>query len=436
MDFATWLSGTCSFECAMCGERFAHSISFYTHLAAGHRTRPSDYAVKHGSALVDRNTVVCAECRETVDHEKGSLQKHFAQKHPGLRLRDYFEKSVRPSQASQATDPSPEKGPGDGTAANIPKQDGDQRPRQQRRSSLSKSGQNKENMSPINKRDQKNFKDYPILRKMLDEGKISKCGVCGEAVTGSIFEHIKTKHRKVKMVRGEKEKANKNTNDERAASATCSEEVESAASRNSEMEVTSDQASTGNASAPTPEPQTVSDSAIGDKMFKCDSCGKILAGFEAATTHIVEHSHGTFSTVLTKGPEAKEGPGKDCGDGAAKVNLSSGNVGETKHDIFIDRLCIGDEVTLEEDCIIEDSPVVPEVQETSVSILIPQEDPLTIEVPRRVVRVAKCPLSSNCPELLPDERNLTAHLVSTHQISDTRTLDILVAKIKTHFVEI
>ena len=108
----------------------------------------------------------------------------------------------------------------------------------------------------------------------------------------------------------------------------------------------------------------------------------------------------------------------------------------TKHDIFIDRLCIGDEVTLEEDCIIEDSPVVPEVQETSVSILIPQEDPLTIEVPRRVVRVAKCPLSSNCPELLPDERNLTAHLVSTHQISDTRTLDILVAKIKTHFVEI
>ena len=102
-----------------------------------------------------------------------------------------------------------------------------------------------------------------------------------------------------------------------------------------------------------------------------------------------------------------------------------------KHDIFIDRLCIGDEVTLEEECIIEESPVLPEVQEDSA-------DPLIIEPPRPrpVVQVAKCPLSSTCPELLADERNVTAHLVSTHQISDTRTLDILVAKIKTHFVEI
>lgn len=430
----------------MCGKRFAHSISFYTHLAAGHRTRPADYAARHGSALFDRNTVECAECRETVDHEKGSLQKHFAQKHPGRRLRDYFEEFVRPVQVSQAIDPRPDHGPGDGSAANIQEQDGDQRPRQQRRSSLSKSGNDKENLSPINKRDQKKCKDspilkkdFPILKKMLNEGKSSKCGVCGEAVTGSIFEHIKTKHKKVKMVRGDKDRPNKNYNDETAASATCSEDVESEKSPNSEMAETSNQTSTGNAATHTPGPQDVSGTVPGDKMFKCDSCGKILSGFEAATTHIVDHSHRTFSTVMSKGLEEKEGPGKDCrdeGNVAPKVNTSSGNADEAeakmpKHDIFIDRLCIGDEVTLEEECIIEESPVLPEVQEDSA-------DPLIIEPPRPrpVVQVAKCPLSSTCPELLADERNVTAHLVSTHQISDTRTLDILVAKIKTHFVEI
>ena len=429
MDFATWLAGTCTFKCAICGERFPHSISFYTHLAAGHRTRPSDYAAKHGSALVHRNTVECAECRETVDHEKGCLQKHFAQRHPGLRLRDYFEQSVRPGQVSQAIDPRPEHVPLD---ANVAKQ--------QRLRSLSKSGHNKENLSPKTKRDQKNVKDFPILRKMLNEGKSSKCGVCGEAVTGSIIEHLKTKHRKVKMVRGNREKAkektNKNISDERAASPTCSEEIESRKSPNSEMVSILKPPSSGNSATSTPEPQAVSDTLGGDKMFKCDSCSKILSGFEAATTHIVDHSHGTFSAVLRKGQEVKEGPGKDCGDEgnvAIKVDMLSANMDEAsempkmpKHDIFIDRLCMGDEVTLEEDCmIIEDSPAVPEAQ----------EDPLVIE-PVKVVQVAKCPLSSACPELLPDERNLTAHLVSTHSISDTRTLDILVAKIKTHFVEI
>ena len=434
MDFATWLAGTCSFECALCGERFVHSISFYTHLAAGHRTRPSDYAARHGSALVKRNTVECARCAETVDHEKGSLQKHFALRHPDVRLKDYYEEFVKPgrSQVSQAVDPGRDSDPKSGNATNLREQDGDQRPRQQRRSSLSSK---KENSPTVHKKNTTPSKEFSILKKVSCDGNSRKCGVCGESVVGSIFEHIKTKHRKVKMGGGDKEVANKNTQEVRPTTTAPSEGMRSGISRDSDNPTSS----SCNDSVPNPEPQAASYSAAGDMMFKCDTCGKIFPGFEAATSHVADVSHGTFSKIPSKMvPAGKLREFEDTAPPQTKGLSGNGDEAEAskvpKHDIIIDRLCMGDEVTVEEDCIIEDSPVVSEVQESTVSLL--QEDPLIVEVPRRVVQVAKCPLSSKCPNLLPDERNITAHLVSTHQISDTRTLDILVAKIKTHFVEI
>jgi len=342
-----------------------------------------------------------------------------------VRLKDYYEEFVKPGrgQVSQAVDPGRNSDPKSGNATNLREQYGDQRPRQQRRSSLSSK---KENLPTVHKKNQTPSKDFSILKKVSCDGNSRKCGVCGESVVGSIFEHIKTKHRKVKMGGGDKEVAGKNTQEVRPTPTAPASDKSSSSS--------------DNAPAPNPEPQAASDSAAGDKMmFKCDTCGKIFPGFEAATSHVADLSHGTFSKIPSKIVPA--GKLREYEDTApSQTNGLSGNGGEPeaskvpKHDIIIDRLCMGDEVTLEEECIIEDSPVVSEVQESTVSLL--QEDPLIVEAPRRVVQVAKCPLSSKCPNLLPDERNITAHLVSTHQISDTRTLDILVSKIKTHFVEI
>ena len=401
MDFTSWLAGTCSFECAICGERFPHSIAFYCHLAADHKTRPADYAAKHGSALVDRGTVECAHCLETIDHEKGSLKKHFAQKHPGERMRDYFEQFVKPSQGSRsAIDPASDGGDGprvEGAAIDQEREDNRRPPRRKgrSRSSSSKDGHNKENLPEKRRRSTKPGEEEQEEKEMA-----VNCSVCGEALRGakSLLEHLKTKHRKVKVAK-EVQKVGK-----------------------------------------------------GDKTFKCDSCGKILAGFEAASTHIVKHNHKTFSTVLSdvanmkkevdredksKGDVAPQNDVptetlEDCGEKSKDdvVTVNPGDAKAPKHDIYIDYMTIGDEVTLEEEST-EPQPHVSDQCEDPA-------DPLVIELPapRPVVQVAKCPLSSTCPELLADERNFTAHLVSTHQISDSQTLDILVSKIKTHYVEI
>ena len=403
MDFASWLSGTCSFECAICGERFPHSIAFYCHLAADHKTRPADYAAKHGSALADRRTVECAHCLETIDHEKGSLKKHFAQKHPGVRMRDYFEQFVKPGEEASRSAVDPVSGgPRVEGAAFCQDREDNQRPtrRKGRRSFSSKGEHNKENLlekRQITTRGTKPGEEQG--ENQMDEKEMAvKCGVCGEALRDakSLLEHLKTKHRKVKVAR-EVQKVGK-----------------------------------------------------GDKTFKCDSCGKILSGFEAASSHIVKHNHKTFSTVIndvaniksedkSKGDVAPKDDVptahmEDCGekskDDVVTIN-PGGDAKAPKHDIHIDYFTIGDEVTLEEDSA-EPHPQVSDQCEEEPA------DPLVIEAPapRPVVQVAKCPLSAACPELLADERNFTAHLVSTHQISDSQTLDILVAKIKTHYVEI
>ncbi len=74
-----WKVGRCSYECAICGEMFPHSVKFYRHLSLEHPTVGGcrRYSLAHGCPRTRSHQIKCLACGEMVLYDYGELKVHF-----------------------------------------------------------------------------------------------------------------------------------------------------------------------------------------------------------------------------------------------------------------------------------------------------------------------------------------------------------------------
>ncbi len=92
-SFSLWVSSGCRYTCPPCkpSQMFLGSLTLLAHAREVHGLDTwSDVTAAYPDTRIEVERLVCAECGESVHHDRGEFQAHLDQAHNGMDIKDYY----------------------------------------------------------------------------------------------------------------------------------------------------------------------------------------------------------------------------------------------------------------------------------------------------------------------------------------------------------